>query len=108
MSVKTKKKFDITNYTSLLSSLIAIVGGLVVAFIVLMLTNPTKGFSAFSTFDVAHPPIAVATAAPIMNSLLFMDSLSLMSKCQSTIEWLHQHIGSPAISSLPIISVPPL
>ena len=29
MSVKTKKKFDITNYTSLLSSLIAIVGGLV-------------------------------------------------------------------------------
>ncbi len=49
MSVKEKKKFEISNYTGLLSSLIAIVGGIVIAFIVLMLTNPSKGLAAFST-----------------------------------------------------------
>ena len=49
MSVKTKKKFEIANYTGLLSSLIAIVGGLIIAFIVLMATNPSKGLSAFVT-----------------------------------------------------------
>ena len=49
MSVKTKRKIDITRYTGLLSSLIAIVGGLLIAFVVLMLTNPTKGMSAFTT-----------------------------------------------------------
>ncbi|MCR5095341.1 MAG: ABC transporter permease [Erysipelotrichaceae bacterium] len=49
MSVKVKKKFDIADYTGLLSSLIAIVGGLLIAFIVLMLTNPNKGFAAFTT-----------------------------------------------------------
>ncbi len=49
MSVKAKKKIDITNYTSLLSSLAAILGGLIIAFVVLMLTNPTKGMAAFTT-----------------------------------------------------------
>ena len=49
MSEKVKRKFDITKYTGLLSSLIAIVGGLLVAFFVLMITNPSKGPTAFWT-----------------------------------------------------------
>ena len=49
MTVKAKRRFDITRHTSLLSSLIAVVGGLIIAFIVLMLTNPSKGLSAFTT-----------------------------------------------------------
>lgn len=49
MSVKTKKSFDITKHTGLLASLIAIVCGLLIAFIILMLTNPAKGVDAFMT-----------------------------------------------------------
>ena len=49
MSVKAKKKFDISNHTGILSSLIAIIGGLIIAFIVLMITNPSKGLAAFTT-----------------------------------------------------------
>ena len=49
MSEKTAKKFDISKHTGLLSSLIAIVGGLVFAFLVLVLTNPSKGVAAFMT-----------------------------------------------------------
>ena len=49
MSVKAKKKFDISNHTAVLSSLIAILGGLIIAFLVLVLTNPSKGVPAFTT-----------------------------------------------------------
>ena len=49
MSEKTAKKFDISKHTGLLSSLIAIIGGLVFAFLVLILTNPSKGVAAFTT-----------------------------------------------------------
>ena len=49
MSVKPKKSFDINKYTGLLASLIAIVCGLLIAFIILMLTNPAKGVNAFMT-----------------------------------------------------------
>ena len=49
MNVKTKKSFDITKHTGLLASLIAIVCGLLIAFIILMLTNPAKGVDAFMT-----------------------------------------------------------
>ncbi len=49
MSVKTKKSFDISNHTGILSSLIAIVCGLLIAFIILMFTNPAKGVDAFMT-----------------------------------------------------------
>ena len=49
MSVKTKKKFNISDHTSLFPSLVAIIGGLIIAFIVLILTNPSKGMSAFVT-----------------------------------------------------------
>ena len=49
MSVKAKKRFNISNHTGVLSSLIAIIGGLFIAFIVLMLTNPAKGLAAFTT-----------------------------------------------------------
>ena len=46
---KNKKSFDITRYSGLLASLISIVCGLIIAFIILMLTNPSKGVAAFST-----------------------------------------------------------
>ena len=49
MSVKNKKSFDISNHTGILSSLIAIVCGLLIAFIILMFTNPAKGVDAFMT-----------------------------------------------------------
>ncbi|MBP5280469.1 MAG: ABC transporter permease, partial [Erysipelotrichaceae bacterium] len=49
MSEKVKRKFDITKYTGLLSSLIAILGGLLVALFVLLITNPSKGPQAFWT-----------------------------------------------------------
>ncbi len=49
MTTKAKKKFDISNYTGVLSSLISILCGLLFAFILLMVTNPSKGVDAFST-----------------------------------------------------------
>ena len=49
MTTKANKKFDITNYTSVLSSLISIVCGLVFAFLLLMVTNSAKGLDAFTT-----------------------------------------------------------
>ena len=49
MSEKTAKKFDVSKHTGLLSSLVAIIGGLVFAFLVLVLTNPSKGVAAFLT-----------------------------------------------------------
>ena len=49
MSTKPKQKFDISKHTTLLSSLIAIVAGLIIAFIILILTNPKQGPTAFWT-----------------------------------------------------------
>ena len=49
MTTKVKKKFDISNYTGILSSLISILCGLIFAFILLMVTNPSKGIDAFNT-----------------------------------------------------------
>ena len=49
MTTKAKKKFDISNYTGILSSLISILCGLIIAFALLMVTNPSKGMDAFST-----------------------------------------------------------
>ena len=49
MTTKAKKKFDISNYTGILSSLISILCGLLFAFILLMVTNPSKGADAFTT-----------------------------------------------------------
>lgn len=49
MSTKKEKKFDLSKYTGVMSSLIAIVGGLLIALIVLMVTHPSKGFTAFMT-----------------------------------------------------------
>ena len=49
MSTKKEKKRDFSKYTGVLSSLIAIVGGIVIAFIVLMTTHPDKGLAAFTT-----------------------------------------------------------
>ena len=49
MSVKTKKKFNLADHTSILSSLITVIAGLVIAFIVLLATNPSQGPRAFAT-----------------------------------------------------------
>lgn len=49
MSVKTKKKFSLADHTSILSSLIAVIAGLIIAFIVLLVTNPSQGPKAFAT-----------------------------------------------------------
>lgn len=49
MSTKNKKSFDVTRFTGLLASLIAIVCGLLIAFIILMLTDSSKGVDAFLT-----------------------------------------------------------
>lgn len=49
MTTKTKKKFDISNYSGILASLISILCGLLIAFIILMLTNHSKGGQAFIT-----------------------------------------------------------
>lgn len=49
MSVKTKKKFNLADHTSILSSLITVIAGLVIAFIVLLVTNPSQGPRAFAT-----------------------------------------------------------
>ena len=48
MTEKTKKNFDISNYTGIMSSLISIVVGLLFAFVVLMIANPNKGVAAFN------------------------------------------------------------
>lgn len=44
-----KQKFDIRKYTGVLSSLISIFFGLLIALIILMLTNPKNGMNAFIT-----------------------------------------------------------
>ena len=49
MSTKKEKKRDFSKYTGVLSSLIAIVSGIIIALIVLMTTHPDKGFAAFMT-----------------------------------------------------------
>lgn len=49
MTTKAKKKFNITNYTGVMSSLISVVCGLIIAFLLLMATNSSKGIAAFST-----------------------------------------------------------
>lgn len=49
MSKKTKKKFNIADYTGIMSSLISIIFGLLIAFIILMITNPNEGLEAFQT-----------------------------------------------------------
>ncbi len=49
MSTKKEKKRDFSKYTGVLSSLIAIVSGIIIALIVLMTTHPDKGFAAFTT-----------------------------------------------------------
>ncbi|MBR4422544.1 MAG: ABC transporter permease [Erysipelotrichaceae bacterium] len=49
MTVKKMKKRDFSKYTGVLSSLIAIVSGMIIALIVLMTTHPDKGFPAFMT-----------------------------------------------------------
>ena len=49
MSTKKGRKLDFSKYTGVLSSLIAIVGGLLIALFVLMITHPDKGFTAFMT-----------------------------------------------------------
>ena len=49
MSEKKKFNFDITRYTGVMSSLVSIIFGLLVAFIILMISNPDKGMDAFIT-----------------------------------------------------------
>lgn len=49
MTTKAKKKFDIANYSGLLASLISILFGLLIAFIILFVTNSKKGVPAFVT-----------------------------------------------------------
>lgn len=49
MTNKTKKKFAISNYSGILSSLISIVCGLLIAFVILMLANSARGTQAFMT-----------------------------------------------------------
>lgn len=47
MTTKAKKKFNLANHSSLLSSLVSILCGLIIAFVILMITNSRKGPSAF-------------------------------------------------------------
>lgn len=49
MSEKTKKKFNLADHTSLLASLVAVVAGLIIAFLILVMTNPSQGPKAFMT-----------------------------------------------------------
>lgn len=44
-----KKKFDVSSHIGLISSLIAILSGLLIALIVLMVSKPSAGFNAFLT-----------------------------------------------------------
>lgn len=48
MSVKPKKSFDITRYSAVMASLISIVFGLIIAFIILMATKPDTGLNGFT------------------------------------------------------------
>ena len=49
MTTKANKRFDIANYSSIIASLVSIVFGLLIALVVLLVANPNKGLSAFST-----------------------------------------------------------
>ena len=49
MTVKAKKKFDISKYSGFLASLISVLCGLIIAFLILFITNSKKGVPAFVT-----------------------------------------------------------